>query len=110
MEKSPVRQLFDILISDESMIVTFDSERDMQTTKIRLHQLRKEMDAQLALIGEDSIFGNKSICFKQVPDTSMTYKIYLDAINTSARTRFKIISVGATNNESIPADLGGTQD
>lgn len=104
MEKSPIRQLFDALIESESLVVTFDSERDYQTTKIRLHQIRKEMDSQLESIGEDSVFGDKSICFtKQSP---LTYQIHLATLNASARSRFKIISVGAPSNANLSTDLG----
>lgn len=106
MEKSPIRQLFDALMESESLIVTFDSERDYQTTKIRLHQIRKEMDSQLASIGEDSVFGTRSICFTKQPDSELTYQIHLDNLNASARSRFKIISVGATSNANISTDLG----
>lgn len=104
MEKSPIRQLFDALIEHESLTVTFQSVKDMSTSKIRLHQLRKETDSQLQAIGEDSIFGSKSICFKHLEE--LTYQIYLEDINAATRSRFKIISLGATNNEDLSADMG----
>lgn len=107
MEKSPVRQLFDALISTESVTVTFDSPHDFKITKIRLHQIRKETDAGLASIGEESIFGPKSICFKAI--APLTYQIYLADLRSASRSRFKIISVGDSPDENISANLGGTQ-
>ena len=86
MEKSPIRQLFDALVEHETLTVTFASERDLATSKIRLHQLRKETDAQLQAIGEESIFGNKSIRFSRI--SGLTYQISVEDINAAMRSRF----------------------
>lgn len=107
MEKSPIRQLFDALVEHELINVTFASEKDLANSRIRLHQLRKETDIQLQALGEDSIFGNKSILFKKI--SGLTYQISVEDTNAAMRSRFKIISVGAPHNENIPADLGDTK-
>ena len=104
MDKSPIRQLFDTLITDETVTVIFDSIHDLNITKIRLHQIRKDTDKQLATIGEESIFGDRSIIF--TPLDSLTYKISIEQRNAASRARFKILG---PSNENIPTSVGDTE-
>lgn len=100
MNKHPIRILLDHLIESEteSVTVQFQSLADLKATKVRLHQLRKQMDTALESIGSpEGIFGTKSILFEKVEgqedsnSPSLTYRIYLSNQRSPVRARFTIL-------------------
>lgn len=94
--KSPIKDLFDALCQHETLTVQFPSIRDMTSAKIRLHQLRKETDAQLSILGDtEGIFGNRAICFEATGEEGC-YKISLSDRNAPKRAAFTILSLGET--------------
>lgn len=107
MQKSPIRELFDALILEDSVTVTFESAHDLNITRVRLHQIRKDFDTQLAAIGDDPIFGDKSIVFTKLSE--LTYKISVEPLRSAARARFTIIKE-PQDGQSLPADMGNLKD
>lgn len=99
MLKSPVRELFDALMDHQELVVHFPSVEEMQKVKVRLHQIRKEMDDQMRAIGEpQGIFGDKAICFLPTnePDYEPNHwRICLVSRNAPKRAAFTIIQKGS---------------